>query len=478
MSRINTNIEAVRALTRLGGNQAELSLRLERLSTGLRINRGKDDPAGLIASERLRSELNGITQAIANSQRTVNVLSVAEGALNEVSTLLLDVRSLVTSTSNEAALSPDEVAANQLQIDSLLESINRIANTTQFAGQKLLDGSIGYQVSGQSTNQIPNARIFGARLPDNGSVAVNVQVTASAELGTATFNRGSAAGLASAVTIEVSGNLGTETISFASGTNLSAVVAAINNFTSLTGVAAAMGGASGASAVVLQSQKYGDDEFVTVRTIAGTFTTAAGQSTTDFGVDVGVLINGQTAKTDGLEATLRTTAIDIELSLDSGFATQTASASTMSITGGGARFQISPSITGAGQVNLGIPSISTTNLGNAVDGFLSTLKTGGTNEVAAGNFTIAEIIADEAVNQIATMRGRLGAFQKNVVETNINSMSVAFENVSASESMLRDADMAEEVSKLTLSQILVQSSVQVLSLANQIPTSVLQLIGG
>ena len=65
MSRINTNIEAVRALTRLGGNQADLSLRLERLSTGLRINRGKDDPAGLIASERLRSELNGITQAIA-----------------------------------------------------------------------------------------------------------------------------------------------------------------------------------------------------------------------------------------------------------------------------------------------------------------------------------------------------------------------------------------------------------------------------
>ena len=74
-------------------------------------------------------------------------------------------------------------------------------------------------------------------------------------------------------------------------------------------------------------------------------------------------------------------------------------------------------------------------------------------------------------------RGRLGAFQKNVVETNINSMSVAFENVSASESMLRDADMAEEISKLTLAQILVQSSIQVLSIANQIPTAVLQLIG-
>ncbi len=153
MSRINTNIESVRALARVTTNQNELALRLERLSTGLRINRGKDDPAGLIASERLRSELNGITQALANSQRTVNVLSVAEGALSEISNLLLEIRSLVTSTANEGALSPDEVAANQLQIDSVLESINRIANTTQFAGQKLLDGTVGYTLSGQTAAQ-------------------------------------------------------------------------------------------------------------------------------------------------------------------------------------------------------------------------------------------------------------------------------------------------------------------------------------
>lgn len=128
-------------------------------------------------------------------------------------------------------------------------------------------------------------------------------------------------------------------------------------------------------------------------------------------------------------------------------------------------------------MNLGIPSISTTNLGNAVDGFLSTIRSGGTNEVAAGNFAQAEIISDNAINQIATLRGRLGAFQKNVVETNMNSMNVAFENVSASLSLLRDADMAAEISKLTLAQILVQSSIQVLAIANQTPTAVLQLLG-
>ncbi len=474
MSRINTNISSIRSLNQLNANQDRLNLRLERLSTGLRINRGKDDPAGLIASERLRAEINGIQQATANSLRTINVLSVAEGALNEVSNLLLEIRSLVTSTSNEAALSPDEVAANQLQIDSLLESINRIANTTQFAGQNLLDGSVGYNFSGQATTHIEHVRVYGARLPDNGGVTVSVEVTQSAERAVLAFNRGAAAGLASAVTIDLSGNLGTETLSFASGTALSSVAAAINNFTSLTGVTAAL---SGTSAVLLRSEKFGSDQFVSVRTLAGTFTTGAGLSVQDEGVDAGVLINGQAAATHGLEATLRTTAIDIEMTLSQGFGQQTASSTSFSIVGGGARFQISPSITAAGQVNLGIPSISPTNLGNAIDGFLNSIKTGGANEVAAGNFTKAEIIVKDAVNQVAVLRGRLGAFQKNVVETNVNSMQVAFENITASESNLRDADMAEEVSKLTLAQILVQSSFQVLAIANQVPANVLQLIG-
>jgi len=254
---------------------------------------------------------------------------------------------------------------------------------------------------------------------------------------------------------------------------LSAVAAAINNFTSLTGVTAAM---SGTSSVVISSEKFGDDQFVSVKTISGNFTSAPGLTVTDGGADVGVLINGQTAKTDGLEATLRTTVLDIEMTLAEGFGQQTLSASTFEITGGGARFQISPSITAAGQVNIGIPAVSTNNLGNAIDGFLSTIRTGGANEVAQGHFTQAEIIVKDAINEVAVLRGRLGAFQKNVVETNINSMQVAFENIAASESIMRDADMAEEVSKLTLAQILVQSSLQVLSIANQAPSNVLQLI--
>ena len=133
MIRVNTNIPSLIAQNRMGTTEKDLTLRLERLSTGLRINRGRDDPAGLIASEVLRSEMAGIAQAIDNSSRVVNVLSTAEAAINEVSSLLLEIRGLVSKSANRGALSNAEIEANQLQINSLLESIDRIANGTQFA---------------------------------------------------------------------------------------------------------------------------------------------------------------------------------------------------------------------------------------------------------------------------------------------------------------------------------------------------------
>ena len=142
MSRINSNIASLQAFHRLNRNNADLATRLQRLSSGLKINSGKDAPAGLIASETLRSEINGIGQAIDNSQRANNVINTAEGALGEVSALLLEVQSLTNEAANTGALSPEEIKANQLQVDAILNSVNRIANTTQFNGVKLLNGHL------------------------------------------------------------------------------------------------------------------------------------------------------------------------------------------------------------------------------------------------------------------------------------------------------------------------------------------------
>lgn len=148
MTRINTNLSSLTAQHSLQRANDSLGTALTRLSTGLRINSGKDDPAGLIASQQLGSEINSIGQSIKNSQRAGNIIATADAALGEVSSLLSDVRTLVQSSANKGAVSAAEIAANQVQVDNALDAITRIAQTTVFAGQKLLNGSKSFSVSG------------------------------------------------------------------------------------------------------------------------------------------------------------------------------------------------------------------------------------------------------------------------------------------------------------------------------------------
>lgn len=471
MSRINTNIPALQANNRLVANQADLTTRLERLSTGLRINRGKDDPAGLIASETLRSEIRGIQAAIDNSQRAVNVLSVAEGALNEVSALLLDMKNLVVSSANEGAITDTELQANQLQIDSILESIDRIANTTTFAGQKLINGSLAYTLSGVDSNAIVQVTTFGARLPDGGSRSVQVEVTNSAEHGNLTYTLTSGSAINGNVTIELTGFKGVEAFSFASGTTLSSIANGINGSKAVTGVSAHVSGAS----IYLRSTEFGSEAFVAVKALQGDFIATEGSTSQDRGVDATVLINGQAAAVDGKKASLRGNGYDVVVDLTAAMA-QSANTSRFYITGGGAKFQIGPEVNQAGRVDIGIPSIATSNLGNNDVGFLYTVKSGGNNSIIGRNYMAAEDIVGEAISQVAIIRGRIGGLQKNQIETNVNSQKVALENVTAAESTIRDADYAVEVSKMTRAQILVQSATQILGMANQLPSSVLSLL--
>jgi len=465
MSRINTNISSLQARNRLTRNQTDLSTRLQRLSSGLRINSGKDAPAGLIASETLRSEIGGIRQAIDNSQRANNVISTAEGALSEVSALLLEIQTLTNEAANTGALSPQEIQANQLQVDAILNSINRIANTTQFNGVKLLNGSLDYTTSGLDTSAISVARIYSAQLPDNGSVNVTVTVTNSAELGRLTYN-GATVG-ASAVTIEVAGNRGTEQLTFAGGTGISSVALAVNALSEATGVSAYVSGSN----LVFNSTAYGSDQFVSVKTISGTFLDGK-----DFGEDAEVNINGSRAEVSGTVATLRNGNIDIELTLTGAFAQTVGVDKSFSITGGGAKFQLGSEVNRQGQAYIGIGSVNTTKLGDEVVGFLSSLASGGEASLVSGNTIAAQQILNKAIKQVAELRGRLGAFQKNVLETNVNSLSIALENVTASESKIRDTDFAMETSEMTRAQILVQANTSVLAQANQSPQSVLSLL--
>lgn len=482
MSRINTNIAAIQAIRHLKGNYADLSLRLERLATGLRINRGRDDPAGLIASERLRFEARSIEQAIDNSARAANVISTTEGALGEVNALLLDLQALVVEAANQGAMTAEEINANQQQIDSILASIDRISNTTSFGGKKLLDGSQGYNLSSLPTNALGSVSVFAARLQRGVPRTVTVDVIQSAQTAQLAFVGINAGGISttSATTIEVQGTMGTTILSFASGATLADIKTTINNATLITGVSAVVSSPAGggmASAIVLHSTTYGSDAYVSVTPIQGSFVTPGNTNAAlrDEGQDAGVLVDGQRASVNGLRADVHTMDLDTRVYLTATFG-QTLSSATFSITDGGTLFQLTPEVTPNGQVHIGFNSVRTTQLGNELVGRLITLRSGSSNDLDSENYVSAQEIIEEAIDQVSTYRGRLGNFERNTIDPNIRSQGVTLQNIIASESVIRDADMAEELSALTRAQILVQSTQATLQIANTIPNLVLSLL--
>tara|TARA_R110002049_G_scaffold2750_2_gene21647 strand:- start:501102 stop:503159 length:2058 start_codon:yes stop_codon:yes gene_type:complete len=188
MTRINTNVPSLVAQNRLQASNSDLQTALTRLSTGLRINSGADDPAGLIASEALRSEITSLGKAITNTRRASQIISTADSALGQVSNLLNDVRGLIVEAANSGALSDEEIAANQLQIDSSLEAINRIAQTTTFQGRKLLDGSLDFVSTIGSVASVSDAKIDQANLGATGQIDVEVVIAAAASQAEITAN--------------------------------------------------------------------------------------------------------------------------------------------------------------------------------------------------------------------------------------------------------------------------------------------------
>jgi len=480
MSRINTNITSIRAINSLNATTADMNVRLARLSTGLKINAAKDGPAGLIASETLRAEMAGIAQAIDNSERANSVISTAEGALNEVNALLLDIKSLVNNSANEGGIAPEEIEANQLQIDSAIASINRIANSTAFEGVKLLNGSLDFTKTGVTATELKDLQIDEVRFGTASSLSMTVKTNTIAEVGELWWV---GAALASDTTIEVAGKKGVEVFTFAAGTSQADLVSAVNQASDVTGVAAVTsadidGGAT--SGIIFSSQKYGTKQFVSIDVLSGTFATVLNDGATasrrDAGVNAAVSVNGVTAVADGLDIQINGPTVSLQATIDATTLNVADATSTFTITGGGAQFQLGPEVNAQQMSIVGIQSAAAHRLGNSTDGYLRDVVTGGTTSIIAGNYQSADKIVTDAIQQVAKLRGRLGAFQLNTLQTNINSLNVALENVTASESAIRDADFAKETAALTRAQILVQAGTSVLSIANTSPQNVLALL--
>jgi flagellin len=476
MGRINTNVPALTARIGLEKSQKQLNNTLQRLSTGLRINRGADDPAGLIASEGLRSETAGIRQGIDNSTRASNVIATAEGALGEVASLLLNIKALVVQAANSGAFSEDEVRANQLQIDSAVDSITRISNTTTFAGLKLLNGNLDYLTSGVNSTVLRTLEIEQVNFGLNKSVPVQVNVLTSARPAQLRF---AASAITQSVTLEVAGNNGVSVLTFVSGTKTSAIAYAINQASDSTSVTARMvNPGNAASGIAFESGEYGSNSYVSVKAKSGAFNVVDRNNATvqrTAGGDATATINGAVTVGDGSKLTLNATGLNMKLTLAKSFGV---GATSFAITGGGALFQLGPQVTTNQQVNVSIGSIAASSLGNSNVGFLTDIVTGGNASLVSKNSRKASEVLETAIRQVAILRGRLGAFERNTLQTNIASLQVALENVTSSESQLRDANFAEETSNLTRSQILTQAGTSVLATANSTPQGVLSLLQG
>lgn len=514
MARISSNISSLIAQNNLARVNEDLDLRLSRLATGLRINRGADDPAGLIVSERLRAEMAGIGQGINNAERASSVIATAEGALAEVSDLLNSIKALVVEAANSGAISAEERQANQLQIDSAIESITRISNTTSFAGLRLLDGSLDYLTDGIDDTQIARTRINSVNFGTRSTVDVDVQVIASAQnanlyLSTATLPGAAPANavIPSAVTLEIGGPDGVQVLTFESGISIDDIIAAVNAVSDTTGVVASRVSATNAtSGIAFTSSAYGSEAFVSVQKLgAGAnfwqtwsidnndpgpvdwATSALSVNQRDTGQDVEAIVNGAVAAGRGLGLSIRTGQMDLEIDLSSTFGQLVnGTVSSFAITGGGALYQLGPQVNSAQQANIGIKSMADSRLGGTlvnVGGsvqelqFLNSLKSGGKNDLTSGNYIEASSILETAIDDVSVLRGRLGAFERNTLQTNVRSLQAALENVSSATSEIRDADFAAETSSLTRAQVLSSAATTVLATANTQIQGVLQLLG-
>ena len=496
MSRINTNVPSQIARRNLSENNRGLNTTLERLSTGLRINRGKDDPAGLIASENLRAEKSSLTSAIANAERADQFANIAEGGLSEISNLLTDLRGLVTASANTSGISAEEKSANQLQIDSILQTVDRLSEATNFQGIKLLNGNQDF-TAGNIDSGVSDYRVNAAKLNFGASQSVTATVATSAQRGTVQLDldRATISTTGNALfTIELAGASGSREFSFGNGTTIAQAVSAINAFKDVIGLSAT----AAASAINLKSTDFGSDQFVSVRVVnlagvsganivqaaatdenaySGTsVAVAASALVRDNGQDISGSVNGLVATGRGRTLKVATDFLDSEITLTNTRAQTAGTFTAFNITGGGASFQLDSKINLGTKTTLGIQNVAARKLGNSTLGFLSDLATGKGKNVVNGDLGAAAKIVDEAIKQVSGLRGRLGAFQKNVVGTTIRNLGISLENSAAAESVIRDADFATETANLTRGQILTQAGGQSLGLANSAPQAALALL--
>ena len=486
-STINTNISSLTAQRNLSTNQASLATSIQRLSSGLRINSAKDDAAGLAISERFTAQIRGLNQAARNANDGISLAQTAEGAMGGASAILQRVRELAVQSANASNSAGDRQALQQ-EVTQLVSELDRIAQTTEFNGQKLLDGTFGtqqFQV-GANANQTITAATGNLRA----NVYGNNQLQAAGGAGVlAAFGSNST----TAGTLSINGSIGTAAITVAVNSTAKANADKVNLLQSTTGVAATARtavsldfSAPGAYSLTVQSDN------ATTQAISFAISATA----TADGLSAAVAaINDQTSKT-GVVASLNATGTSIVINSNTGNDisigdTSVLNAGNVSVqkldskdVASGAPAVLTAdtnpdTATVVGTITLDSEksfalNVATSNVLAASSG--STLKKVSDLDVTTfAKATDALKTVDSALAFISGERAKLGALQSRF-ETSISNLHVSSENLQASRSRIMDADFAMETANLSRAQILQQAGTAMVAQANQLPQGVLALL--
>jgi flagellin len=465
------NVGALNAQHNLGRANNSLNKSIERLSSGLKVNRGADGPAALVISEKQRSQISGLRTAIDNTEKAVSVVQTAEGALAEINTLLTKIRSLALDSANTGVNDDDALAANQAEIDNALDTIDRIANNTQFGEKKLLDGSAGLNGTVTDTDV---TFLKATTSTSAGTYAVNI--TTAAERARVTAGTAQTGNLAADEILTING----VSISLTAGMSRAQVQSRINEFTGQTGVTAE-NDPSAATSTRLRTAQFGSAASIQVVSNQAAAATSSGFGTTqvsDTGVDIagtlggsaasgsGNVLTGTAGSSAGLKVSLAANTADLALSV-------TGAQGNVTVQDNSLTFQIGANRNQTVDIAINKATASTLGVGVANNQFASLASI---DVTSASKSQDSLAVIDAAVDEITNLRGTLGAFQLNTLESTANNMRNTLENTVAAESVIRDTDFAEEISNFTNKQILVQAGSSVLSSANQTSQLILSLL--
>ena len=579
--RVNSNIAALNALRHLQHTERDLSQNLERLSSGRKLNHAADGPASLVISEQMKSQISGLGQAIRNSESSISMIQTTEGALNEVSNILVNLRQLAIHAANEGTNDEKTLQADQNEVENLISTLKNIAKNTQFGRRTLLDGSnsatgvaVGDGMEFVSASEDARSTLANGHKVDITQVATRAMMVATRRLSledvaasdpnksiSFVINEGGRT-----VSVDLKNNkelrekieklsisairIGTpearlrteraiqlllayEMQRVAEDANMDLEIFIyrpeenigpfLENFDTLNDALTEVSKTPGNinkftpgfdEVIVLRHRQFGSEPNFSVsssiknflgqnvdvnetafsipgRDVEGTIGGSPEFNTGGAAMGRGQMLTGAPgAEAEGVRVKYTETIDDVIYEIFNHSENRIAGMfkrdksneilvgdvvdGNVHVSQNSLAFQIGPN---QGQLRrISVQSMDPENLSKGIhneSNFSSLAEIDVLNADAAQD---SLLLIDEAIDEVSSMRGNLGSFQRNSLEANLHGLRVSKENLTASESQLADTDMAQEMSNLVKNQILLSSGTAMLAQANQVPQSVIQLL--